>query len=166
MTRRLLVLAAVVAAAAFAAPADSKPDYSGEWKLNIEKSNFGPMPGPDSEVLTIVHKDPSVTEHQARVGGPMGDATVDFKFTTDGNESSNTIKTPNGDIEMKTTMAWDGDSLTSTSKLDIQGMEINVTSKWELSTDGKVLTMNSKIGTPQGDFETSQVYDKAPEKTN
>jgi hypothetical protein len=164
--RRVLILAAVVAAAAFAAPADSKPDLSGDWKLNIEKSNFGPMPGPDSEVRTIDHKDPALGIHSVRTGGPQGDATTDTKFTTDGKEVVNTIKTPNGDLEIKTTMTWEDKTLVATSKLDIQGMDISVVEKWELSEDGKLLTINGKINTPQGDFETSQVFDKAAAKSN
>jgi hypothetical protein len=161
MTRRVVLLAAAMAAAVFAAPADTKPDFSGEWKLNVEKSNFGPMPGPDSEVRTIVHKDPDLSVKSVRSGGPMGDATVEMKFTTDGKECVNTIKTPNGDLEIKSTLGWDGQNLTNNSKLAVQGMDITSKEKWELSEDGKVLTISQNISTPQGDFETSSVFDKA-----
>ncbi len=163
MKRRILILAAVVAAAAFASPAD-KPDLSGEWKLNVEKSNFGPMPGPDSQVRTIDHKDPSLSVKDVRVGGAQGDATTEMKFTTDGKETANTVKTPNGDLELKTTITWEEKTLVANTKLDIQGMDISVVEKWELSEDGKVLTLNGKISTPQGDFETSQVFDKVAAK--
>ncbi len=47
MNRRVFALSAIVAAACFAAPADSKPDFSGDWKLNVEKETSSPMPGPE-----------------------------------------------------------------------------------------------------------------------
>ena len=99
MNRRVFALSAIVAAACFAAPADSKPDFSGDWKLNVEKSNFGPMPGPESSTRKIVHKDPEVAVTTTQTGGPQGDMTTDIKFTTDGKEATNVIK--NGKGKMK-----------------------------------------------------------------
>jgi hypothetical protein len=39
----LTILAGTVAAA-------DKPNFSGDWKMNAAKSNFGPIPGPSSIV--------------------------------------------------------------------------------------------------------------------
>ena len=158
--RTILVPLAIAAMMPFAAAADAKPDFSGEWKLNVDKSNFGPMPPPESETRTIAHADPALSVKSVRVGG-TGDVTTDLKFTTDGKESVNTIKTPAGEIEMKTTMNWEGNALVGKSKLAVQGMDITSEDHWEMSEDGKTLTVNQKISTPQGDFEASQVYDKA-----
>jgi hypothetical protein len=140
MNRRVFALSAIVAAACFAAPADSKPDFSGDWKLNVEKSNFGPMPGPESSTRKIVHKDPEVAVTTTQTGGPQGDMTTDIKFTTDGKEATNDIKTNN--------------------KLNIQGMDISSEERMAISDDGKVLTNTQKITTPQGDFEVSLVFEK------
>src|SRR5215472_11812904 len=100
--RSILVPLAIVAAIPFAVAADTKPDFSGEWKLNIDKSNFGPMPPPESETRTIEHADPSLNVKSVQVGG-IGDMTTEMKFSTDGKESVNTVKTPNGDLTIKTT---------------------------------------------------------------
>ena len=116
MMRTILVPLAIAAMMPFAAAADAKPDFSGEWKLNVDKSNFGPMPPPESETRTIAHADPALSVKSVRVGG-TGDVTTDLKFTTDGKESVNTIKTPAGEIEMKTTMNWEGNALVGKSKL-------------------------------------------------
>jgi hypothetical protein len=161
MMRSILVPLAIVAAIPFALPADTKPDFSGEWKLNIDKSNFGPLPPPESETRTIEHVDPSFSIKQVRVGGGMGDFTTEMKYTTDGKESVNKIETPNGALEIKTTMNWEGKALIVKSKFNIQGMDMTSEGHWELSEDGKTLTMNDKLSTPQGDFEMSQVFDKA-----
>jgi len=158
--RSILVPLAIVAAIPFAVAADTKPDFSGEWKLNIDKSNFGPMPPPESETRTIEHADPSLNVKSVQVGG-IGDMTTEMKFSTDGKESVNTVKTPNGDLTIKTTMSWEGKALIAKSTFDIQGMDVHSEDHWELSEDGKTMTVNQKIVTPQGDFEASRVYDKA-----
>lgn len=159
MTRRLFALSALLAAACFTAPADSKPDFSGEWKLNVDKSNFGPMPAPTTATRKIVHKDPDVNIESSQ-SGPQGDMTTNIKFTTDGKETTNTINTPNGDIEIKTTGSWDGKEIKTNNKLNIQGMDITSEERMSLSEDGKVMTNTQKISTPQGDFETSMVFEK------
>ena len=64
MTRRNFALFAGLACAAAvltaSAMAAGKPDFSGEWKLNIDKSNFGPIPPPTSLTQTVDHKDPAL----------------------------------------------------------------------------------------------------------
>ena len=42
--------------------AQAKTDFSGTWKLNTGKSDFGPMPPPDSMTQKITHQDPSLKE--------------------------------------------------------------------------------------------------------
>ena len=46
-----------------------KPNFSGDWKLNLEKSNFGAVPPPTSITRKIVHAEPSLTidEVQSRL---------------------------------------------------------------------------------------------------
>jgi hypothetical protein len=160
MIRRLVLVAAICAAAVCAAPADTRPDFSGDWKINVDKSNFGPMPAPATMTRTIVQKDNEMTIHSTQTGD-QGDMTNDMKLSTDGKESVNTLKTPNGDIQIKTTAMWDGPALSSKSKFEIQGMEISSSEKWTMGTDGKSMTIAQVINTPQGDFELSYVFDKA-----
>ncbi len=66
--------ATVVAAAKPSAPAPSaggaKPNYSGTWKLNAAKSDFGPIPGPDSRTDVIEHNDPALKVSTSQDGRP------------------------------------------------------------------------------------------------
>lgn len=159
MTRRNFAMYAGLACAAAVltvpAMAAGKPDFSGEWKLNVDKSNFGPIPPPTSETQKIDHKDPVVkilTNHN----GMDGEYTTDLTYTTDGKESKNTVR----GAEAKSIAKWDGDALAVDTKVDYQGMEITLKVTMKLSEDGKTINATTKIVTPQGDFDMASVLEK------
>ena len=60
------VLAAAIALAASAAVAQQKPNFSGNWKINQAKSNFGDVPAPDTFTRKIVHAEPSMPSTRNR----------------------------------------------------------------------------------------------------
>ena len=159
MTRRNLALYAGLACAAAVltvpAMAAGKPDFSGEWKLNVDKSNFGPMPPPTSQTQKIDHKEPVIKITTAQ-NGMDGEYTMDATYTTDGKESKNNMR----GADAKSIAKWDGDSLAIDTKLDFQGMEITIKVNMKLSEDGKTINSTSKIMTPQGDFDLASVLEK------
>jgi hypothetical protein len=136
-------------------PASAKPNFSGKWKLVADKSDFGPMPPPDKLEQTNEHTDPDlkVTSTQA---GQQGEMTAELKYSTDGKPTTNTLR----GNEVKSVAKWDGDALSIESKLDFQGNEVTLSDKWSLSEDGKSLTINRKINSPQGEFEVKIVLAK------
>jgi hypothetical protein len=143
------------AALLVAGQAQAKPNFSGEWKLNTSRSDFGPMPAPATRTDKITHADPSlkVTTTQS---GPSGEATFDLKYTTDGGESTNEFR----GNPMKSTTSWDGDTLLINTKGSFAGNEIKLADKWSLSGDGKVLTINRRITSPQGELDQTIVLEK------
>jgi hypothetical protein len=153
--RSLLAGLALVSLSTTLAMAADKPDFSGSWKMNASKSDFGPMPAPDKLERTIKHTDPkmSVTSVSA---GPQGEMTTEATYTTDGKDSINTVR----GMEVKSVAAWDGSNLIIKSKREVQGMEISLVETWTLSADGKVLTIVNNASTPQGDFTLTTVMDK------
>src|SRR5581483_1736892 len=134
--------------------AQAKPNFTGEWKLNASKSEFGPMPAPTSRTDKIAHSDPDlkVTTTQST---PNGDATFELKYTTDG-ESTNQMR----GNPVKSTSKWDGDTLIITSKASFNGTDITFADKWNLSEDGKVLTISRHITAPQGELDQKITLDK------
>jgi hypothetical protein len=68
--------------AALAVAAD-KPDFSGTWKLNFDKSDFGFLGAPTANTLKIVHHEPEVKLDDEQTGG-MSPYHVIVRFTTDG----------------------------------------------------------------------------------
>src|SRR5208283_4298168 len=95
--RRLLLLAAVLAPMALFAA--SKPDFTGTWKLNVDKSDLGGAPM-TAVTVRIQHKDPEFKyTAKATVNGQDFDESE--TFTTDG--------TPSQDSRGGTMTAhWDG----------------------------------------------------------
>ena len=145
--------------AASALMAADKPNFSGEWKLNVDKSTFGPMPPPTSQVLKIEHTDPEVVSTTDQ-DGVEGKTSVTIKYKTDGTESTNDIR----GAKAKTAGKWEGEALVVVTKLDFQGMDITLNNNMKLGADGKTLNTVTKIITPQGEFETAYVFEKVDKK--
>ncbi len=151
ITFLLFALAALWATA----PAQAKPNFSGEWKLNVSKSEFGPLPAPISRTDKIKHEDPAlkITTTQAN---QQGEGTFELNYTTDGKESVNEIR---GNT-MKSTSKWDGDTLVIDTKANFGGNDLTLSDKWSLSGDGKVLTINRHIASPMGEVDQKVVLEK------
>ena len=155
MRRTGLILAGLLLLAA-SASAQTKPNFSGDWKMNAAKSNFGQMPAPSSLTEKITHTDPSLKVQTAQ-SGDFGDLNSDFSFTTDGKECQNAM----GDMfKMTSTVKWDGDILMFDSKMDIQGNAMTGVDKWSLSPDGKTLTVQRHFNGPMGEGDAVMVLDK------
>ncbi len=145
-----LTLLLLLSASMFAAT-----DFTGDWKLDASKSDFGPMPAPDKLIMKIAHKDPDlkVSTEQANQQGEM---KMDSVYTTDGKVSKNKMR----GSEASSTTKWEGDALMMVTKADFQGSEIKLNDKWTLTDGGKTLVIERKIEAPQGEFEVKQVLTK------
>jgi hypothetical protein len=142
----------------FAAPrAQAATNFSGDWKMNVSKSDFGPTAAQAPEVLTrsIKHNDPAleIATHQK---GAQGETNSQLKYTTDGKECVN--KLPQG--EAKGTAKWQGDNLVVESVREAQGVEIKARETWTLSDGGKVLTILNHVTIPQGELDLKYVFEK------
>jgi hypothetical protein len=152
--RSLLAISTLALFAGSMLSAQDKPNFSGTWKMDGAKSDFGPMPAPDKLVRTITHKDPDV-EIKTTQSGQQGEVTSELKYKTDGTESVNKLRGQ----DVKSVVKWEGEKLVVKSKREVQGMEISITETWTM-TEGKVLTITNAIETPQGSFEAKIVLDK------
>ena len=153
--RKAIVAALSVTAFATSMLAQTKPNFSGTWKLNVAKSDFGPLPAPDSRVDVIVHNDPTIKDDVNQTGG-QGDFTGTINYTTDGKEATNKM----GPLEVKSTLGWEGSHLVVNSKLMLNDAEITIKGVWTLSDDGKTLTQDAHINSPMGELDTKTVFDK------
>ncbi|HUE25000.1 MAG TPA: hypothetical protein VMQ86_25165 [Bryobacteraceae bacterium] len=135
--------------------AQAKSDFSGTWKINASKTDFGPMPPPDTMTQKIVHEDPSLKVSVVQTGG-SGDMNYDMVYSTDGKEQVNHM----GDNEFRTTLKWEGDDLVGDTKGAFEGNEFTAKDRWSLSDGGKTMTLQRHIATGGGDFDMKLVFDK------
>jgi hypothetical protein len=148
--------AVIIAALAGIALAADKPNFSGDWKLNAAKSNFGPIPAPTTYNRKVTHAEPSITIEDTQTGSALGDQHDKRTYMTDGTEISYQA---NG-ADVKGGMTWDGDTLLINSKASIQGMDIIIKDKVTLGEGGKTLTDAVHIESAQGDLDLTLVFDK------
>jgi len=155
------ILSAVIVSLLLVMPAHGQttPNFSATWTIDLTKSDFGPAPPPDSIVMVIDHKEPSIKVSTTQKGA-QGDVSSDRAITTDGKENLNKMRTPAGDLDVKSTTQWAGQKLATVRNIEVQGMSIASKDTWELSADGKVLTIAQETKTPQGDFSAKAVFNK------
>ena len=154
MLRKQILLAAAAACLLAVTPAMAKTDFSGTWKIVLDKSDFGPMPAPEKVEQVVEHKDSDLKVNITQTG-QNGEVKLELNYSTE-KETTNTFR----NAPMKSTAKWDGDKLVVVSKIEFQGNEIVIQDTWSLADEGKTLNMDRKLNTPQGDIEMKQVFTK------
>jgi hypothetical protein len=135
--------------------AQDKPNFSGTWKLNTAKSDFGVLPGPDSLTSVIEHADPTL-KMTVNSAGQQGNQDYTVNYTTDGKEAVNHV----GPREVKSTAVWDGSNMVVNSKLNFNDQDVTIKSVWTLSADGKTLTQNVHLASQMGETDQKLVLEK------
>lgn len=151
----LIRLSALTLIVASFANGESKPNFTGTWKINFERSVFGPIPQPKSQTNTVDHKEPRIKQIIESDGGD-GAATTETAYTTDGKECVNDIH----GSKLVSKLHWDGETLVVDSVFSTPAGDLQVRDQWALSKGGKVLTIDRHISTGSGDGEVHMVFDK------
>jgi hypothetical protein len=136
-----------------ALPLAAAPNLSGNWVLNLTKSQYGQFPAPEVMTRTIRHNDPALSMSTYQKGA-QGEVTTDLTYSTDGKP------TVNG--QNQGSAHWEGDKLVIESSRDYQGTKLTQNEEWTLSADGKTLTIATHVKLPNGEFDVKQVFEKAP----
>lgn len=156
MKRRIVLAALAVMISAVAA---DKPDFTGTWKLDASKSEFGQITPPDKMERVIDHKDPAV-KIKTTQSTPTGDRSTDTTYTLDGKEQKQ--ESPRGVVLF--TPKWEGDVVVIDSKRNVtiggQQVEITGVERWSLSDGGKTMTVENKMVMPQGELTMKAVFVK------
>jgi hypothetical protein len=160
--RKALFFTLVFCMAAIAASAQKPADLSGKWNLDIAKSELGQAAGMiKSQTVTITQAGTSFkvatqTERNAPPegapggGGPgggggrgqgMGGGSGEQSYTLDGKEVSTERQTPNGTMTTKTKAEQTGNKVVITSVFPTPNGDMKSTQTYELSADGKTLTV-------------------------
>jgi hypothetical protein len=136
----VLRLTLITVAAAGAILAADKPNFSGSWKMDSTKSDFGGAPPPDSFSRKIEHNEPAVilTDDQTSA---LGTEKVVRRYTTDRKETTYQWM----GSEVKSAAHWEDNSLVIIGNVNAGGTDVVVTSTLTISADGKTLTESGKV---------------------
>jgi hypothetical protein len=142
------------------------PDFSGTWRIDRAKSDFGgfedkPLAKADS-TLVVEHRDPELKiKRTLSLNGQ--EEVKEFAYYTDGRGETNQATLGVGEVKSKT--RWDGDKVVAEAKITRRGQggpyTLNVTQKWQVSSDGKTLTNTTNISNEMGAQQLKLVYRRA-----
>lgn len=138
-------------------------NFSGTWTLNEGKSDLGQFGGRGvASKLVIDQKSDGVTV--TRHSNMQGQAVVTTEaMSNDGKETETTLS-PNAKKKASLKWAADGQTLTITYSIAFdnngQTFELKGTENWSLGADGKSLTLQNSLSTPNGDIAIKAAYDK------
>jgi hypothetical protein len=172
--RKALFFTLVFCMAAMAANAQTAPNFSGKWTLDIAKSELGQQAamiksqtmsirhaGESFKVLTQVERNaPPATDGPgggAGNGRAVAPGPMEQSYTLDGKEVSSERQTPNGPVTTKMKSEQIGNKVVVTGIYPGPNGEMKTTTTYELSADGKSLTVTRE--SPRG--SAKHVYTKA-----
>ena len=117
-----------------------KPDFSGEWTLNVGASALSPIVAPVVQrgFVRIDHREPTVAVHLSIT---MNGEPVEVRFERPAN--------------------WDGDVLAFTDIVPTPGGELTITFRYELQDDGNRLRAAETLRGPGREQDNVWVFDRA-----
>jgi hypothetical protein len=163
------------------APATS---FAGEWALDKSKSELPQMMANiEGMTLTVTQDDKQLTAEYKIIfpegagpggggggrpggGGGGGRGPNKSTYSLDGKKTTVSTETPNGAFTTDYEAKWSADGKTLELKtvrhVNFQGnaMDLPTTEKWELSADGKTLTVNRTSESPRGTTSSKLVFTK------
>jgi hypothetical protein len=149
------IVLCILAAWSLAAAADNKPNFSGEWKMNLAQGVLGPIPAPASLTRRIVHSEPSLIITEDQKGG-SGDHVFTRHYTTDGKQ----VAFLENGANITARARWEGAALLIASEADAGGTTVAFVERMTLSNAGKTLTDFLHIVTPQGEIDATYSFEK------
>jgi len=149
--RRVFTAVLLLASTAFAAP-----NLSGDWKLNLAKSQYGLLPAP-LEVTRKIKLDGASLSMSTYQKSAQRESTSELKYTTDGKLCVNKMSSG----ESKGAARWEGATLIIESSQPNGPVEIKSREIWTLSSDSRTLTILTHLTIPQqGEIDVKQVFEK------
>ena len=178
--KRFLLLTTSICLLSAGAIAQNGSSFSGTWTLDIAKSKLVERAPIESQVLTVTQTDKDIKVETAtkrkqlppdngddvgRLAG--GGVSPDYAFTypLDGKEVSFDQATPEGKIPAKVSAKSSSGKLYLFTKRTVPARElvpavISISDTWELSPDGRTLTINRRQSTRFGTDNSTFVFSK------
>jgi hypothetical protein len=117
-----------------------KPDFTGEWTLNVDACALSPIVAPvvQSGLLKIQHREPTVSVH--------------LSITMDGKPV---------DVRFERPSEWDGDALVFADKVSLPHGEMTICFRYELLDGGRRLRAAEQLRAPDREQDNVWMFDRA-----
>ena len=117
-----------------------KPDFTGEWALNVEASSLSPVVAPvvQSGFVHIEHCEPTIAVHLC--------------ITMDGRPF---------DVRFERPANWDGETLDFTDRTETPGGELVISFRYQLEESGRRLRATERLRGAGRDQDNVWVFDRA-----
>lgn len=137
-----------------------KANFAGDWTFNEGKSSLGDTGGRrfGGGDMVVKQEANALSVERTRTNRDGEEIKMTSNYTLDGKESTNSF----GRGESKSTAKWssDGKSLTIVTKMSFNGNDFTSTEVWTLK-DAKTLSIDStRPNREGGEMKTTRVYDK------
>jgi hypothetical protein len=118
----------------------SKPDFSGEWTLNVGASALSPVVAPavQSGFVVIEHREPVIAVH--------------LSITMDGKPF---------DVRFERKSNWDGEALAFTDRTDTPNGELTIAFRYQLEESGRRLRATERLRGAGREQDNVWVFDRA-----
>jgi hypothetical protein len=159
MLRHYFAVVLLLITAAAVAPAQespSRPNFTGIWNLDKEKSNFGELPGPES-ARYLIRQLGSKLEMQYEADNH----TTRVDIIPDGEER---LLESLPDSENLARVYWSGSTLVFDGRIKpssaSRAMPVKWVSRWTLSPDKRVITIDRRLTAQDTTVEQKVVFNK------
>jgi hypothetical protein len=168
-----------------AAAQDKAVNFAGTWELDVSKSKLGDRSNVESQTLTVKQSGKEISVQTqtkrtprpadapqggqsgrmgGRMGGGFGGGDDAVTYPLDGKETKTEFEGRMGKMPGTLKGTVEGGRLHLASSRTFNGPNGELTmitkEKWELSADGKTLTINSERSTPRGNESTTKIFIK------
>jgi len=133
----------------------SKPNFTGQWKLNLEKSRLQ-IPTPASSLFVIEHREPTFRLTRTNVYGSEPN-TISFEGTTDGAESEHDF----GEVHARMRLYWDGDTLVADMHVRTKDDAGTNIVRYSLEDEGRMFRVVEQARSPKYRHDNLWIFDRA-----
>ncbi len=136
-------------------PASTKPDFTGKWRFNPEKSRLQ-IPTPTDSRFAIEHREPDFHLTRTLVFGDQGN-TLSLDFTTDGKE---TMKELGGGMQARIRAYWEGPVLVVDSTISAPGTTGSNLVRYALEGQGRTFVARESFRSATQNYDNLWVFDR------
>lgn len=136
--------------------AAQKPNFTGIWVLNLNRSEFNGQNAPKKLGQKIEHKDPALKLEQTETSPLDQEVKFASTYSTDGKEMTNNVL---GSL-VKSVAVWEGDELAIHSWSEFGGRKVDLKDRWRLTENGATLIVQRQASGVAGKVEQTLVLDK------